>query len=728
MRRAVADGVPVFWAPGPAPFTAGLVFGVGRRDESFVTGGVTHLVEHLAMSSVGRTTLDCNATVDLTTTQFTASGHPDRVLAFLRRVCQALSDLPLDRLSTEVDVLRTEGGCVAPPAVCALLGERYGARGVGLAGFREPALGALTSQDVQGWADLRFVRGAAALWMSGPPPDGLRLPLLEGPPQPSPDPVARPMTTPALVELTADGVVALGAELVRVPGLSAACRVLRDRVEDDLRHRRGLSYSVDTDQVSVSGDRQLVVLTADCREGDEAVVARALWQALGRLGEDGPTPAELVHERALVEDHLDDPRAACGEAQAAAVALVAAVSHRTAQQLQAEAQALTADQVRSAAQALQAAALLGVPEAVDPGLPALAEVSPWSASMLTGRDFSRRRGSGAPRGARLVVGDAGVSLWLRKGERLTVRYADTVALLEVGREEWTLAGVDGVTVPLDPRDWRNGDEALALVRAAVPPHLQVTADSARSPGHRALLIAAPPHTATEALWTSGQPAHVAQIEQWTLVVPDGDELQAHVSAAALSAAAGRKHPVLLLEQVHDELRLAVWHKGKERHEHRFDGDAGDQALLAGLLGADAEEVGALLAHPGRPAEVLDAMTRTLGTPSQLGQVLAGVRLEDVPGLVAQPGRRVRESVVAAARGDFDPPDSTALHHRLTRWERQRPPAYRAVSGAAALAQAAGAAALVARADGELTSWTAGLAAFFALGAAGSVWSTRPPRR
>ena len=338
VRRVEVDGVPVFWAPGPAPFTAGLVFGVGRRDEGFVGGGITHVVEHLAMSVVGRTSLPCNASVDLTSTMFTASGDPERVAAFLRTVCEALSALPLDRLATEVDVLRTEGGFAAPPAVCALLGELYGARGVGLAGFREPALASLTPQDVQAWADSRFVRGAAALWLSGAPPDGLRLPLREGAAPGAPDAVARTMALPALVETTAGGVVALGAQAVHGTGVPAACRVLRDRLEDDLRHRRGLSYSVDTDHVPLDDDRQLAVVVADCRDGDEGGRPGPVAGARKAAPTTARPAAELDLERERVEAHLQDPHTASGEAQAAAVALVTGTATARVPELRAEAE------------------------------------------------------------------------------------------------------------------------------------------------------------------------------------------------------------------------------------------------------------------------------------------------------------------------------------------------------------------------------------------------------
>ena len=53
-EHLTTDGVAVFQVEGPVPFSAGLVFGVGRRDESFVKGGPDHLVEHLVMRPWGR--------------------------------------------------------------------------------------------------------------------------------------------------------------------------------------------------------------------------------------------------------------------------------------------------------------------------------------------------------------------------------------------------------------------------------------------------------------------------------------------------------------------------------------------------------------------------------------------------------------------------------------------------------------------------------------------------
>lgn len=727
LQSLLVDGVPVLWAPAPGPFTAGLVFGVGRRDETFVRGGLTHLVEHLAMRSLGRTTLDCNASVDLSTTEFTASGRPERVVEFLRLVCEALRDLPVDRLAVEAGVLRTENDVAVHPAVGALLAERYGGRGLGLAGYGEPAMTALTADDVRLWAATRFVRGAAALWLSAPPPEGLVLPLPDGPAPPRVPQPLRPITTPALLEQPVDGAVALGAEVVRLPGLAAACRILSDRLEDDLRHRRGVSYTVAVDHVVVDADRRFVAVRADCREGQEALAVRALWRGLAQLADDGPTEAELAHDREAVGEHLADPRATLGELQAAAEAFVSGGQHRSSDELLQEARTLSAEQVRQAAQAVRAGALLGVPGGAEVSVPGLTVVPQSSSDVVAGRVHERRRfRSVTPRGARLVVGDDGVSVDLGYG-LLTVQYADALALLELTSGEWTLVGADGVCVPLAAGDWRDGSSALARVRSAVPEELQVPAGRLRTDARRVLLLHAPPYAVGEALWPSRSDAWLLQSQSWTVVVREQDEVEAYAGAAGISAALGRRCAVLILEQAHEELSVVVLHRGKERDRHVWTGEEHDPTVLAGVLDADPGQVAALLAEPGAPSDVLGAMTRMLGVPEQVAPLLAGVPVTQVPGFGHEPARGVRQSVAAAMRGEYDPPDSRRLDHRLLRWERERPAAYRAGNAAAAVAQSVLAVRLVMRADGDWSRRTTSLVALFAVGALGNLWSVRPPR-
>jgi hypothetical protein len=157
---------------------------------------VTHLVEHLAMGALPKSHLRCNAVTDVDTTTFFATGRPEAVGAFLEGVCRALSDLPTERMATEVGVLQAES-CGPPHSTMgALWAARFGLTGPGLAVADGPGPKYLTEETVRAHARRWFVRGNAALWCSGPLPAGLRLPLPAGPRPERPVPVSRPQTGP----------------------------------------------------------------------------------------------------------------------------------------------------------------------------------------------------------------------------------------------------------------------------------------------------------------------------------------------------------------------------------------------------------------------------------------------------------------------------------------------------------------------------------------------------
>lgn len=142
MRQEHLDGVPVFRPDAhdrTAPLRAGLVFGVGRRDETLLGSGLTHLVEHLVMRRVGRTPADAGASVDLLTTEFAATGRPGTTAHFLYIVCEALADLPLEQLAAEAGVLRAEDDRLAPGVVADLLRTFYGGTGPGRVAGPGPA-------------------------------------------------------------------------------------------------------------------------------------------------------------------------------------------------------------------------------------------------------------------------------------------------------------------------------------------------------------------------------------------------------------------------------------------------------------------------------------------------------------------------------------------------------------------------------------------------------------
>src|SRR2546421_1212782 len=97
------------------PMRAGLMFRVGRVDESLATSGITHLVEQLALHRHGTANYHYNGITSATTTQFVTQGTPDAVVTFLNEVCASLRELPLDRMATEKKVLETEAATRATP-------------------------------------------------------------------------------------------------------------------------------------------------------------------------------------------------------------------------------------------------------------------------------------------------------------------------------------------------------------------------------------------------------------------------------------------------------------------------------------------------------------------------------------------------------------------------------------------------------------------------------------
>ena len=724
VRQEWIDGVPAYVTEGPAPLSAGLVFGVGRRDETFVRGGLTHLVEHLAMSRIGRTTLDANASVELASTEFTATGRPERVVEFLRSVCLALGDLPTERLPIEAGVLAAEDGHVVSAAVAGLLGELYGAVGLGLAASRDPALLSLTADDVRQWAALYFNRENAALWLAGPVPAGIALPLPGGARPHRAAQYRKELPTPGWFESALSPETALGAEVVRRPAVGPTLRLLRDRVEDELRHRRGIAYAIGTEQIGVDTETDLVVVTSDSRPGRESAVAQGLWQQLRHLAEHGPLPAEIEHDQAVVAEYLDDPRSRAAEVAALAQGHVTATPVPTVDELRRQSREITAEDIRQVAADLRDGTVLAVPAIVEPGFQGLERLRSPSSGPVSGRTFRRRRLSSAPKGSRLVLGSDGATLVLHGAEDITVRWQDAVGLLRAAPDDVTLIARDGQTIPLVASEWHDGQEAIAVAEQAVPPELQADDDDLHEQGVGALLLHAPPHRAREALWLSNWTGTVAQNDDWTVL--RATEGQAAEQAADVSHSLGRKHVALLLTRHDPDVRYVLLRHGRELDRHTWHGTPGSTQALSDALGHDPDEVAGLLAASGSPDEVVEQAIRVLGLPPQTSDVLAGREIEH--------GQQVqttglRAGMRASARGEFDPQgaEASGVIGRWNQLAKERPRWYRAANGVATIVLGLLAWLLASRADADFLSWTALLALFAAVMAAGCLWDTRPPR-
>ncbi|MEW1907144.1 insulinase family protein [Kitasatospora sp. NPDC085895] len=489
MNHEVVDGIPVLWAEAPGPLEAVLMFGCGAQDETLRTLGTTHMIEHLAMSTLPRLHHDHNASVDLLTTQFTCTGRPEQVTAFLAAVCEALTALPLDRIEQEAGVLAAEDGRVADPMTGELLSHRYGAQGPGLAAFRGPGADRIPVEAVRGTAERYFHRNNAVLLLTGPPPAGLRLPLPDGerPDRSTPRPVLHTGPSWRHEDVPGPG-IALHGDLDD-PALLLACKVLSERLRATVRHEHGLSYDVGGDAVHAGPGRGERTVCLDAREGQEARVAELLWAGALRLAAEGPTDAELAEEVTGLRELFEDPRSVTHELGEAAGALLFGDVRQDAQTRLAALEKVTPDQAREAfARALETV-LLVVPcdaevEAVLPDgrpLPAYSCATvrdlPSGAAVFR-PPLSARLRSAEARRARLAVDDRG--LWAREpdGGVHHVPFAEVVGV-EMRGPGRVVFGRDACVIPVVPELWAGIGAAVDAVDAAVPEHLRYAASAFR---------------------------------------------------------------------------------------------------------------------------------------------------------------------------------------------------------------------------------------------------------
>lgn len=302
VRDSDLDGVRVLHFPDDSGRAEGtLIFGVGARDETLPTLGTLHALEHAVMAGVRRTPIEIDASVRVSTTQFTASGSPHLVGSFLTGVCRALADPPLDRLAHEAQILETElegdDSATSPAAVF-----RYGFRDLGILNGPGPSPSKVRADAVRDAAARWFVASNALLLVEGAWPEGLRLPLLNGARPDRPVVLTRHVDRPSAITVDApccEVNLVMPAEPVAATRL--ALTVVEDRLTEVLRHQRGLIYDVDVDAIPTRDGFDVTIRT-DPRSERVRDGIRAMVQTITTLLADGPTEAEFEHARATVRE------------------------------------------------------------------------------------------------------------------------------------------------------------------------------------------------------------------------------------------------------------------------------------------------------------------------------------------------------------------------------------------------------------------------------------------
>ncbi|MDQ0760629.1 hypothetical protein [Streptomyces canus] len=487
MHHSHVDGVPVLRSSEPGPLHATLRFGVGARDETYRTRGVTRQVAALAAHETRRrlpVTAEPVVYTGVEETRFTVSGTPQEVTDILRTLCRALGEPPTGRPDETAFSCDDEAAVSLHPLAAAALNARYGAQAAGLLG--QECTGCLppTPDMLRTHAATWFTRANAVLTLTGPDPVGLRLPL---PPGERPHRSAPKARYPR-ASWTHRGIEGVAVSLEAPAGSAAvavAHRIVRERMTAALARRSASAAPAEAATVPHDSDTDVRLLFTPAPAGDTEEVAATVWSEALRLARIEPAQDE-------VDRHRDGPGSAgaqpCALDMAARTALFGTPCPL---------EGVTPGDVRDAWQRAMAGAQLVVPEGL---LLHLAgpdgrrlwctscwtwdELPPWGEAFhepLVKRAF-RRAGE---RHWTVLTPEAVVTC--RTGVHHALRFDDVVALQRWGPER-VLIGRCGCDIGIDPAWYRGGRRLVRAVDEAVPAELAFDgAEGGRPPEGR------PPH-------------------------------------------------------------------------------------------------------------------------------------------------------------------------------------------------------------------------------------------
>ncbi|MCO1339413.1 hypothetical protein BJH93_10995 [Kocuria polaris] len=483
------------------PVKASLVFAVGARDETYITSGITHVIEHLALDGLPEPVYPTNGSVESRLTQFDFSGPADVVAGSLTLLAQSLRRIAEARfsdaeLSKAVKVIRAEGPASAvAPAVAEAAVHAVGMRGAGVVGASQGWLERLTVDEVAAFASTYFVGENATLFCVGRLPETMDLSAL---------PAGRRNKVPATAPTVVDGPREYVSEFpqaslsFRSAGSSTELYDLRTgllqcltrRLLRELRATDGLIYGVDADQIQLSAEEDLVTLAFDVRPQNAVRVLKHALKALRQMRDSGPSDGDVEAALAQMEHELEEPEeyvdlgfatAFCGlfgESPSGPRAIASALESRT------------PSAVRECFAQLERTLMAGLPEEAldeetDPTRGHLAPLRlPRPAERIEGVSFGRSllgRINREPRSTELIIGDSGLYACLG-GDSTLVPWEDIVGveLFDDGDvpESLTIRTAEGFELGFITATFRRGSQAVRMILERVPKRLQVIDEDA----------------------------------------------------------------------------------------------------------------------------------------------------------------------------------------------------------------------------------------------------------
>jgi zinc protease len=472
ITQTEVDGIPTVLAPTTGPMHAGLAFRVGFADEPLAKRGITHLIEHLALHSFGVADYHYNGATGTEFTFFHMQGAEADIVAFLNGVCAALRDLPMHRLPTEKEILRTEENTRGEGPTEALPLWRHGARDYGVATYPEWGLSGITPDDLRAWVDRYFTVENAALWIAGPAvPAGLELTLPHGERRPAPAASSALPVRPAYFPGPSN-VVAWDTVVERSTTAGVFSGVLERSLFRSLRQESGLSYTVQAAYEPRSSGRAVITAFADALPEKQGAVLGGFIDVLASLRLGLVEEADVI---AVVNQRVEELTRAEENGTrlpGQAFNLLAGRSVQTAGELIAEVRAVTRDEIAEVARKAFADGLLMTPGRTG---------ADWAGYTPAPRDSDAVAEGTAYRSLddaelSFVAGERGVSL-IGDGSAATVWYDECAVLLAWPDGARRFVGHDGIQVHFEPTLFPNGHAVVPALDARVRHELRATMPS-----------------------------------------------------------------------------------------------------------------------------------------------------------------------------------------------------------------------------------------------------------
>ena len=308
-------------------------------------------------------------------------------------MCASLADLPMERLETEKEILRTEE---SRRDVGQLALWRYGAQGYGLVSYPEWGVRGLGPDAVGHWARTWFTQGNAVLWIAGEHlPAGLTLKLPAGPRRPLPAATSALPVTPAYFSDGKGGVL-LDAVVTDTTAARLYAGVLERELSRALRQEGGYSYTAATDYASRRDGFGLVTAFADALPAKQDAVLGGFLDVLAALQVGRIGKADLDAVRTRADGSLTAADAAVRRLPGAAEDLLAGRPLRDLDELRSQLWAVTPGHVHAVALEAAGTALMQVPAGHTADWAGYTAAPTESTYAVTGRRFDSVRAAGPP--------------------------------------------------------------------------------------------------------------------------------------------------------------------------------------------------------------------------------------------------------------------------------------------------------------------------------------------